>query len=427
MADGVSRAVDASLTGVPRTPAPVSDSKRIDAIDTLRGVAILGIYAVNILTFAWPSAGMSSPTAIGDTWWNRFAYDVTNTVFFGKFMFIFAMLFGATVVFFDRKTTPTDRTPRVKDGTGLWARRQGVLFAFGLVHAVLFWYGDILAPYAVVGFFIAWWLRKLSWRWHVGLGFAMHLLGSALLVAIFVYFHSVQGPGDTERQFATELEAHRGSYVDLLLYRMLFLVGFWFIVGPIFALQIGAMMLWGISLSRAGILTAQKPAAWYAKAAMVLLPVGAVLTGGVFGALNGVFDESLAGLIWNGMVQFVGVPLGLGYVALVLFLAVRGLASPVMRALAKVGRMGLTNYLCQTLISVLIFYGWGPLGLFGKIDYPGLFGVIAGVWAFNFVFSAAWLAVFRIGPVEWLWRALTYGTLPPIFRERATRPAGDAT
>jgi uncharacterized membrane protein YeiB len=123
VADAVTNATDASLTAS-SGPVPVADSKRIDAIDTLRGFAIFGIYAVNIGTFAWPSAAMADPTVMGDTWWNHAGYQITGTALFGKFMFLFSMLFGATIFFFDRKTAPTDRKPRVSDGTGLWARRQ---------------------------------------------------------------------------------------------------------------------------------------------------------------------------------------------------------------------------------------------------------------------------------------------------------------
>ena len=423
---GVGAGFDASLTKSDARPTPIADAGRIDAIDTLRGFAIFGIYAVNITTFSWPSTAMNDPTAMGDTWWNRFGFTLTNTALTGKFMFIFALLFGATIVFFDRKTTPTDREPRVRDGSGLWARRQGVLLAFGVAHAVFIWYGDILAPYAVVGLGIAWWLRKLSWTWHLGLGLAMHSLGSALLVGLFLLVTEFSG-GDSSQQFESEMNAHTGGYFGLMLYRVVFVAIFWTIVGPIFALQIGALMLWGISLARAGILTAQRPVSYYAKWAMILLPVGAVLVGGAFGLMRSALGEETAGLAWVGVAQLIGVPLGLGYAALVLWVSVAGAVPIVTKALANVGRMGLTNYLLQSVISAFVFYGWG-LGFYAEIGYPGLFGVIAGMWAFNIAFSAAWLSVFRIGPVEWLWRALTYGTMPELRRSPGDgRPEAGAT
>ncbi|MEM7756385.1 MAG: DUF418 domain-containing protein [Planctomycetota bacterium] len=414
MASELRGVLDASLTAQRPRPAPVAESGRIDAIDTLRGFAIFGIYAVNIATFAWPSTAMADPRAMGDTWWNHAGYQLTSAALFGKFMFLFAMLFGATVVFFDRKTTPTDRKPKVSDGTGLWARRQGVLLAFGFAHALLIWYGDILAPYAVVGFFIAWWLRKLSWKWHVGIGVAAHLIGSSLLAGLFL-LATGQSEAGMQQQFEAEVQAHTGDYLGLLEYRAIFLLFFWGIVGPIFALQIGAMMLWGISLARAGILTAQRPTAWYAKAAAVLVPVGAAVTLGVFYGTRLTVGDRVAGAIWTGFGQFVGVPLGLGYAALLVWVTKAGIARFATRALANVGRMGLTNYLLQSVISAVVFYGWG-FGFFGEIGYPGLFAIIGGMWAFNVAFSAAWLSVFRIGPVEWLWRALTYWTLPPLLR-----------
>ncbi|MEM1185072.1 MAG: DUF418 domain-containing protein [Planctomycetota bacterium] len=394
---------------------PVADNKRVVAIDALRGFAILGIFAVNVITFAWPSAALSAPDAMGSGEWNRVGFTITQTVFYGKFMFLFAMLFGASIVFFERKTQVPGKPSPVLDGTKLWARRQGVLFAFGLVHGIALWYGDILAPYAVVGLGIAWWLRRLDWRLQVGIGVIAHVVGSALLAAVFLAFGATMTGDQAAQQAQSEIDAHLGSYLQTLSFRLLILFGYWFVLGPIFALQIGGMMLWGVALSRAGILTAQRPAAFYAKCAMLTLPLGAALTGGVHGALLAILGEDRGSLVWTGVGQLVGVPLGLGYASMVIWVVLAGVLRPVTGALANVGRMALSNYLAQTLIAVTIFYGWG-FGAFASVDYPGLFGVIGAVWLFNLLLSAAWLRFFRIGPAEWLWRSLTYGQTQSIRR-----------
>jgi len=399
----------------PDAPAPVAREHRVDAIDTLRGVAIMGILVVNIVTFAWPSSAMSVPGMLGGGAWNSGAFAAIDVLFMGKFMFLFAMLFGASIYFFDRKTRREGGRSSVGDGTLLWLRRQGWLLGFGLLHALLLWYGDILAPYAVVGLGVVWWLRRLHPSTQIALAFTLHVIGTLLLIAVF-WVLADRFTGDAaEANTQTEIRAHTGGYLDLLFFRVVMTAGFWIILGPIFALQIGGIMLGGIALSRLGILTGERPAGWYAKAAAVLVPGGLISSIAVYTGLPGVIGDGKAAYVWDGMAQFVGIPLGLGYAAAVFFAVKAGLLRVVTRAVANVGRMALTNYLTQSVLCAVIFYGWG-LGNYAQVDYPGLLFVTIGIWAVNFTLSAAWLSVFRMGPAEWVWRCLTYWKLQPLLK-----------
>jgi uncharacterized protein len=133
---------------------------------------------------------------------------------------------------------------------------------------------------------------------------------------------------------------------------------------------------------------------------------GLGLTLTVFYGLRAAYP-TYGGFIWQSMSQFIGIPISLGYMGLIIWIVKLGVLKPLTGLLANVGRMAFSNYFLQTILCTLFFYGHG-LGNFGTIDYPGLFLVIAVVWTINLVFSAVWLRFFRFGPAEWLWRSLTY-------------------
>jgi uncharacterized protein len=123
----------------------------------------------------------------------------------------------------------------------------------------------------------------------------------------------------------------------------------------------------------------------------------------------------LGGFIWQSFSQFIGIPISLGYMGLLIWIVRLGALNWLTSALANVGRMALSNYLLQTILCTSFFYGYGG-GYFAEIDYPGLFAVVGSVWLINLVFSALWLRAFRFGPAEWAWRSLTYWELQPMRR-----------
>lgn len=382
-------------------------------LDALRGFALLGILVPNIVFFAWPMAAMAEPEGMGPGWWNEFGYTVTGTVFFGKFMFLFAMMFGAGVMLFDRKTAPGDGRPaRLSDGAWLWHRRCLVLLGFGLVHAYLLWYGDILTYYAVAGLTLLWWVRKLPAAVQVWGGLGLYVFGALLpLGAMAVGLWMVSEGKISEAQMmggdpAEEIAAYLGSWWDATRFRFWQTLMMQAMYGIMFMPALWGIMVLGMGLTKMGVLTGERSLRFHAWLGVVLVVLGGGLTAGVYSLVTGATEHG--GYLWQGMAQLVGVPLAVGYSQVVVALAKWDAARVPVDALARVGRMALTNYLMHTLICTTIMYGYG-LGRFGSIEYPALFALVAGVWIANLAFSALWLRFFDQGPAEWLWRKATYG------------------
>lgn len=404
--------------------APVLERQRIEALDVVRGFALLGILGPNIVVFGWPEATMVDPALMGDGPGVQASHDIVSVFFLGKMMALFAMLFGAGVVIFDRKSVPGRP---LSAGTGLWYRRSAWLLLFGLVHAIFFWFGDILVWYAINAMLLVWWLRRLDPKLQVALGVAGHALSTLLMVALSAVgvWALSQGKipgGELMGSPATEIAAYTGRYLDALSVRMDSLTMMWLILGPLFVPGVTGLMLMGIGLTRMGVLTGEKSARFYGVLASVGLTVG---LGGTsllyFGLRHWVPEHS--GFLWQSFSQFVGIPISLGYMATLVLLLKVGALRWLTAGLANIGRMAMSNYFAHTIICTSIFYGHG-MGFFAKVPYPRLWLIVIGVWLFNFAFSALWLRWFRFGPFEWLWRSLTYWKFQPMRRaEVRTLPA----
>lgn len=372
----------------------------------------------NAVSFAWPMAASIDPSLIGPGRWNRFAHDLTATLFLGKFMFLFALMFGTGVVMFDRKTSPpAGRRPRLSDGAWLWHRRCLVLLGFGLVHAYLFWYGDILTWYAIAGLTLLWWVRKLPAHAQLWGGLALFVVGSLVLVGVTALGAWAVSSGEvgeadlTGGDPAVEIAAYLGSWPEALAFRFSQTIFMHRFLGPIFVPALWGIMVTGMGLTRLGVLTGERSLRFHAALGVTLTAVGLAVTLLAHAWFESAFE--LSGFLWQSAAQLVGLPLALGYAQLVVTLARLRALSGVARALANVGRMALSNYLLHTLIWTTLMYGYGA-GLFASVDYPALFGLIAGTWAVNLAFSALWLRWFTYGPAEWLWRQATYLGLPRV-------------
>ncbi len=417
------------------TSAPVKEGKRIETLDVIRGFAMLGILVPNIVAFSWPQMAMSETKVYGMTLdllgtgpandsANALGHFVTQCFFHGKMMFLFALLFGAGVVMYSRKFDDPDRPVPLRVGAGLWYRRMAWLFAIGLTHAVFLWFGDILVWYALSGLALVWWLRRLKPAIQILIAVPSYLFGVALLVlftAVGSHFHN-SGDFDLFSTIPTEVQAYRGSYLDALVARLWTLIQMYVFMAPLFWVSIMGIMLAGIALTRLGILTGERSNRFYAALAFGGLALGFGLTGLTIWWLDAANVE-LAGMYFSVLGQLVGIPTSLGYAAVLILLVRNKLLGFVTNALAAVGRMALSNYLMQTLICTTIFYGYG-FGQFARIQYPHLWLVVGGVWAANITFSVLWLRVFQFGPLEWVWRSLTYWKVMPLRRTRSGLHAG---
>ena len=405
---------------------PVAETARIDAIDVLRGFALLGILVMNIQSFAMPQAAYFNPTAWGDLEGANLRVWLTGRMFFDqKFMTLFSMLFGAGIVLMAGRAEARGGAGRVH------YRRMGWLLVIGLLHAHLLWYGDILFTYAVCGM-VVYPLRHLSPGRLVALGTILLAIGSAPSLAAGMSLpywpeEALSALTDeawrpTPAVIEAELAVYRGGWLaqlpsrsgDALALQTVLLIfwGLW---------RAGGLMLIGMALFKGDVFGARRSTRFYAGLIAAAVAVGLPLQ-----AYGLSLDFARGWTVWSFFIgmQFnywPSVAVSLGYVGLVMLACRNAALHRLTRPFAAVGQTALTNYLLQTVLCTLVFYGHG-LGWFGSVDRVGQLGVVAAVWAVQLVASPLWLSRFRFGPAEWAWRSLTYGARQPLRRAPAPEP-----
>ena len=368
---------------------PIGSGARNTYLDMIRGVAILGILVMNVVAFGLPDGAYFNLSAGGsDTWLDWLVGGFGEVFVDQKFMGLFSLLFGAGIALFCDRAADKTRRPVL---LSLW--RNLLLLGIGLLHTML-WEGDILLIYALVSpIIIA--LRNRRPRTLLILGGAM-LLVSPLSAILFQ--SSLPSDGSGLGGFWTA-----GPEVSLT-------AGMFMIVDGVS--RAAGMMLIGVALYRTGVIAGDHPDALYRRMARTGLGVGLSL--------------AALGLVWVAArdfspdVAFIGTipntlgtaPAALGYTGLIV-LWNRRPETALHRRLRAAGRMALTNYLTQTLLGVLIVQY-----LLGDVDLTRtmLVGFIGLVWALQLWWSAPWLARFRYGPAEWLWRMATYRRLQRLRR-----------
>lgn len=394
-----------------RDAGPTPPSDRIVSLDALRGFALLGILLINIWVFAMPETTLLNPTVYGDfTGANFWAWAFSHVFAQNKFITIFSALFGAGILLFIESKEEKGQ-PAVR----LHYRRTAALIAIGLLHAYLLWYGDILVAYGLTALFLVT-LRDLEAKQLAGLGgiFLLFLPAMELLAAVTLGGEAIAGQwAPAEAAIRQEVATYRGGWIGQLDHRVPSsferqTTGF---IGASFW-QIGGTMLLGMALYRWGVLTGERSSAVYRRlVALGVVGLAITVAGVVYIEVN---DWSAdAALFWRQFVYLGSFPLAGGYVGAVTLYARWRPDGIATRALAAVGRTAFTNYLLQTVIATTIFYGHG-LGLFGSVNRVEQLGVVAAIWTVQVVLSVLWLRYFRFGPVEWVWRTLTYGEKQPM-------------
>jgi uncharacterized protein len=344
-------------------------------------------------------------------------------VFDLKMMGLFSMLFGAGVLLYASK--PAESTRAL---TGLWYRRMFWLLVIGLMHAYLIWDGDILVPYAVCGMLVLWWMRRFSARTLLIASVLFLTVGAGLQI-----FHGISWPNMSEEertqelamwmptpeQVREQLDALHGSYRDVVVHRAPFTLMVQVLYIPLFFLwRSGGMMLLGMALFKWGFLDGRLAISRYAVIAISCLTLGLGLAWyGYFQLEAARFSMPERTLLdtWN----YVGAAFAsVGYAAAVILLVKLRALGALRRSLAAVGQMAFSNYLFHSIVTSIIFLGWG-FDLVGRFDYAAQLGVVVAIWIFQLIVSPIWLRHFRFGPAEWLWRSLTYWKRQPMRRDPA--------
>jgi uncharacterized protein len=433
---------------------PVTERERISSIDTLRGFALLGILVMNITTFGVPDIFDFNPTALGPvSRFNVLLWSARFVLFDGKMRAVFSMLFGAGVILL---TSRLEKRGESAGAADIFLRRNMWLTLFGVLHAYFIWFGDILYPYGITALLFLYPCRKLKAR--------TLLIAGIFSLLIFAVYQGVrleqrghlaqraaaasalqssgQALSDEQKEdikgwqtvmerthpaqqaLNKEIAEMRGGYGSVFKHGAATVLSnqstWYYRFGFCDAL---GMMLIGMGLLRLGFLSAQLPYRVYAWTAVAGYAIGVPL--GVLSAWQlwpRNFDP-LTMMQWEFLpydVQRLAV--GVANASVVLLIVKAGALKWLTKPLAAVGQTALSNYLGTSVICTLIFNGYG-LGLFAKLRFYQLFFVVAAVWVFNLVASSLWLQYFRFGPVEWLWRSLTYWKRQPMARHAALSAA----
>ena len=405
-------------TAAPPRAAPVRAGERIAALDVLRGFAVLGILVMNVQSYAMIEAAYLNPTANdkldGAGLW---VWLISHVFFDTKFIAIFSTLFGAGMALMSERAAARGASVAVH------YRRQFWLLIIGLAHAHLIWYGDILVPYALCGFLL-YSLRNLRPSRLLVAGFAMTLVPPLLFTLFGLSVPSM--PTEVRDELAAgwappvadveaEIAVYTGGYLEQLPVRSATAIGMETSVFLIlFLWRCGGLMLVGMALFKLGVLSARSSPAAYRRMAATGLTVGLaiVLAGVLYNARHEFAFEysTFQGQTFN-LTGSLGV--ALGFIAVVMLAVQNGWLPGLQRRLAAAGRMALSNYISQSVICTLIFYGHG-FGLFEQVGRLGQLAIVVAIWVLQLLWSPWWLARFRFGPLEWLWRSLTYMKFQPM-------------
>jgi uncharacterized protein len=430
--------------------APVSDAQRLRLLDALRGVAVLGILLMNIPGFAMPnyfSESFKSDLTSINFWLNA----VITVLFEGKMRALFGMIFGAGVLLFVSKKEQTGRPV-----TGLFYRRMIWLVLFGLIHAhLILWIGDILYLYGFCGMLV--YLFRNVKPAYLVLGVPLvavvdftagTLFYREIRAARIAYVAATKAASEGQTLTAAQTEAlsrwrdieqtllpnredakentrkMKSDYATVAGYLRPLAFKFETLFMPIIIWDSLALMLLGLALYRWGFLSGNWAARDYWKVVAIGYGIGLPLVCYSFYhdyLTNPNLEASLSRMEavpveWVNLIYpFQRILLVMAHVSVVILFYKSGYARPLFRRLEAVGQMAFTNYIMQSVICTLVFFGYG-LNYYAELEFYQLYFVVLAIWALQLIISPLWLRLFFYGPLEWVWRSLTYWHCQPFRR-----------
>jgi uncharacterized protein len=426
--------------------APVSQQERIIILDSLRGFAILGILLMNIPGFALPEPVMFDPSVLYESGASYKTWYFIEWFMEGSQRALFSMLFGAGIILFI--------TRQEKKVEGLWPtdyflRRQLWLLIFGLFNAfVLLWFWDILFQYAIVGI-IMFAFRRLSPKTLI-IGAVLSLLLMTVRENVDAYrqrqvivkgeqiakidttvtkltddqkeelgamtgFKEKTTPEAKKKQMEKNLAVVRGGYSAFYKYQSersfygevhYTYDGLW---------DIMVFMFLGMAFFKNGVITGQASTKIYWGLFIGGLGIGLILS---YFRLQPQIDYAFNRFNYTKNVSFEFYEISrtfraLGIFGLIMLLYKSGWFKWLFALMRPVGQMAFTNYLMQSLLVGLFFYGVG-FGMYGKLQRHEIYYVVGATWTLQIIWSHIWLRYFRFGPLEWAWRSLTYWKKQPM-------------
>jgi len=419
-------------------------------MDIIRGISVFGILLMNIVGFGLHKAYEDPTNSGGATGWDLNVWWINSMFFEGTMRGMFSILFGAGILLFTGRSENNSGS----SVTDLYFRRLLWMLLFGVIHCyLLLWDGEILYAYAVVGMF-AFSFRHLKPK-HLIVGATLiflvalalsikeyfkanHMFESAAIAeqkksqgehlnkeeenAISQWNNKVSELKTTPEQVKDEMDARSKGYLSIVMHKaplnefmqttFFYRLNFWDIL---------AMMLLGMAFFKLGILKAARSTRFYLLMAVI---------GYSFGIAVNYFESSqlmsnnfsILSFYRTWMTYNLGrIPMTMGHIALIMLFIKSEWLPLLQKALAAVGQMAFTNYITQSIICNIIFLGYG-FSMFGKLQRHELYYIVVSIWIFQLIVSPIWLTYFRFGPLEWVWRSLTYWQRQP-FRKAVDNSA----
>jgi len=427
---------------------PVAPKERVGSLDVLRGVAVCGILLMNIPLMGMLGDGGHPPLpAVANADW--IAYSIQNTIFAGSMRGLFTLLFGAGMLIMLRGAD----APGGNGSIQAYLTRCFALILLGVANFALFlWPGEILFNYGVCGLFLLL-FRKAQPR-------VLYTAAAAMLVIMTVALATpsidraetlrgapaaaaARAAGKTltrEQEASLAMQARvaeavrppaatlekerreRTSFPGVLAWSTKFWVDFNLApLGFMFLLESLSFMLIGMALFQTGVLSGGRSLRFYGFLAAGGYGLGLLVRGSqeVAHWMTG-FEPNPEQMVWRGFVYELGrLPMTVGLLGLVMILYRTGALGRLAGGIQAIGRMALTNYVGQSIITSVLFYAFG---LVGKLGFAQLMGTAALIWVAQGLFSVLWLRRYQMGPLEWLLRMLTYGVVMPLGRIPSRSP-----
>ncbi|MDJ0910297.1 MAG: DUF418 domain-containing protein [Woeseiaceae bacterium] len=430
------------------TLAPIAGGERKEFLDTLRGIALFGILLMNINGMGLPMA-YNDPSIYGGAEGANLVTWVTANLFFeGTMRGLFSLMFGAGIILITSRAEARGSGIEVAD---IYYRRTLWLFLFGLVHGwLILWPGDILYTYALCGLFL-FVFRHAKPRTLIILG--VLALASLAPKNIYHYFETQSAWDEAQAAFAAQealpeggeldddsqaaidawkgiegeakpgedavnakIDEMRGHYFDVMASNAGFLSWFQsYGIYSFFFFDAIGMMFIGMAFLKLGIITGDRRKRFYLGMMLVGYAVGLTVNAWETRLIVD-NDFSVVALTQANLTYDMGrLFMTLGHIGAIMLVCKLGLLGFLGRALAAVGRMALTNYIMHSVITAFVFTGLG-FALFGALERYELLYVVIGIWIFQLIVSPIWMKYYRFGPLEWLWRSLTYKKVQPLRR-----------
>ncbi|HIW12985.1 MAG TPA: DUF418 domain-containing protein [Candidatus Salinicoccus stercoripullorum] len=392
---------------------PVGQSERVHEIDAVRGFALLGILMMNIMAFAGPAIEEQFTGGKSDIYTegaNSSVIMFINIFVTSNFYTMFSFLFGlGFYIFLSRAEKKPGHVSL------LFMRRMMMLLVLGLFHAIFIWYGDILTVYAVTGIILLI-FYKLEPIVNLTVSIVILLLGTVFTVAmsllLFAAGSDLGGAGAYDPGFNMVSSFQEGGYIDILNVNI-----------SVFSIMTSSnitMMPLVLAMFLLGLFTGQKRIFENLPAHRKLLIWTAAVGVGAGTPVKVLVGYGLTYMMddpaWSVLTMLAytaGGPLmSLGYIALFILIVMK--FKTVTKLLQPVGQMALTNYIMQSVLMTGLFYG---LNLFNRVDAIWFIPIVLAVFIIQMVLSHFWMRIFRFGPLEWIWRTVTYGRLMPLRKK----------